>query len=108
MFSSKKKQVDLSRLAKTRSKHLKKPHRVRAARRQVWSICSIKYRSGEIREAVIINVTKSGVRIRFRSKGRLPEVVEIKSGRLGLNRTARVVWQKSFDAGLSFVLDEAS
>ena len=77
----------------------------RGPRKGVWCVCSIETRGGEVREGVIIDVSKTGARIRFRSRGTLPQVVRIKASRIGLSRFARVVWQSEFDAGLEFVPD---
>ncbi len=58
-----------------------------------------------MREGVVIDVSKTGTRVRFRSRGTLPRIVRVKAFRIGLNRFARVVWQTTFDAGLEFVPD---
>jgi len=77
----------------------------RGARKTLWCVCSVETRGGEVREGVIVDVSKTGARIRFRSRGTLPGVVRIKASRIGLSRFARVVWQSDFDAGLEFVAD---
>ena len=61
-----------------------------------------------MREGIILDVSKTGVRLRFRSRGTLPTIVKIKASRIGLNRFARVVWQSTFDAGLEFNPDRGS
>jgi hypothetical protein len=77
----------------------------RIARKDLWCVCLIETKGGEKREGVIIDVSKTGARVRFRSRGKLPRVVRIKASRIGLRRFARVVWQSTFDAGLEFVSD---
>lgn len=111
MFSSKSKskvKVDLKRAANS-SAALPIPilrPRVdgrRAIRKGVWCVCSISFEGGEVREGIILDLSKTGARIRFRSRGTMPPLVRIKATRIGLNRYARVVWQSAFDAGLDFV-----
>lgn len=75
----------------------------RAPRKGLWCVCSIYAQTGEVREGIILDVSKTGARIRFRSRGELPDIVRLKASRIGLNRFARVVWQTSFDAGLDFI-----
>ncbi|MFN3213921.1 MAG: PilZ domain-containing protein [Henriciella sp.] len=77
----------------------------RGPRKGVWCVCAIETRGGEVREGVIVDISKTGARIRFRSRGTLPKVVRIKASRIGLARFARVVWQSEFDAGIEFVPD---
>lgn len=75
-------------------------------RKDSWCVCSIETKGGEIREGVIIDVSKAGARVRFRSRGPLPKIVRIKASRIGLRRFARVVWQSVFDVGLEFIPDK--
>ncbi len=79
----------------------------RAARKDLWCVCRIISDGGDVREAVILNVSKSGARLRFRSRVCLPSMVRIKAGRIGLNRMAKVVWQNTYDAGVKFVPSKA-
>ncbi|MEM7329780.1 MAG: PilZ domain-containing protein [Pseudomonadota bacterium] len=75
----------------------------RATRKGIWCVCSVYSESGAVREGIILDVSKTGARIRFRDRGTLPPIVKIKASRVGLNRFARVVWQTTFDAGLEFI-----
>ncbi len=77
----------------------------RVSRKDLWCVCVVETKGGELREGVIIDVSKTGARVRFRSRGKLPRIVRIKASRIGLKRFARVVWQSAFDAGLEFVPD---
>ena len=77
----------------------------RGTRKDLWCVCAVESKGGEVREGVIVDISKSGARIRFRSRGTLPGVVRVKASRIGLKRFARVVWQSTFDAGLEFVPD---
>ena len=78
------------------------------ARADRWCECSILSRHpvpGEpemVREGVVLDASRTGARVRFRSKGQLPERVTVKASRLGLNRTGRVIWQREFDVGIAF------
>ncbi|NQY97188.1 MAG: PilZ domain-containing protein [Henriciella sp.] len=72
-------------------------------RKGVWCVCSIYSEDGATWEAIILDVSKSGARIRRRTRGTLPRIVKIKASRIGLHRFARVVWQTTFDAGLEFI-----
>ena len=108
MFSSKSKtKINLDR-AKTSSSAplpIVRPmidHRG-APRKGVWCVCQVMTREGAIREGIILDVSKTGARIRFRDRGELPDIVKIKASRIGLHRFARVVWQRSPDAGLEFI-----
>ena len=112
MFSTKSKtkvKVDLERASSSTSK---KPMQVlrprsdnrRMPRKGVWCVCTVYSEGGAQREGIILDVSKSGARIRFRSRGTLPEIVKIKASRIGLNRFARVAWQSTFDAGLEFIV----
>lgn len=111
MFSSKSKnklKVDLERASNSSSPlpiPVLRPRREnrRAPRKGVWCVCNIYSQSGAVREGIILDVSASGARIRFRNRGTLPPIVKIKASRIGLNRFARVVWQTAFDAGLEFV-----
>ena len=73
-----------------------------AARKDLWCECLLTAFGAEVREAVIVDISKKGARVRFRRRGSLPDNVHIKATRLGLNRMARVAWQTMFDAGLEF------
>lgn len=75
-----------------------------AIRKGVWCVCQIVSRDGAIREGVILDISATGVRVRFRDRGELPDLVKIKASRIGLNRFARVVWQRTPDAGLEFAM----
>lgn len=73
------------------------------SRKDLWCECSLTAFGAELREAVIIDISQKGARVRFRRRGSLPSTVHIRAARIGLNRTARVAWQTVFDAGLEFV-----
>jgi len=74
-----------------------------AARKAIWCECSLGSSGSDARKAVIMDVSETGVRVRFHTRGSLPVQVRIRAGRIGLNRMARVVWQTVSDAGLEFI-----
>ena len=74
-------------------------------RASLWCECNLhSTHAGQeiVQEAVILDRSEAGVRVRSRQRAALPETVQIKSRRLGLNVVGRVVWQKDFDAGIVF------
>lgn len=75
----------------------------RLPRKDMWCVCTVETKGGEVREGVIMDVSKSGARVRFRSKCRLPNVVRIKASRIGLRRFAQIVWRQGFDIGIKFL-----
>lgn len=109
MFSSRSKaKVDLDRARGSTAKvpiPVLRPQseKRRGERKGVWCVCSLYSQDGATWEGIILDVSKSGARIRRRARGTLPRIVKIKASRVGLNRFARVVWQTAFDAGLEFV-----
>ena len=108
MFSSKSKtKVNLERAAKSVAAPIPivRPmvDQRGALRKGTWCVCQIMTREGAVREGVILDVSATGARIRFRDRGELPRIVKIKASRIGLNRFARVVWQRIPDAGIEFI-----
>lgn len=81
----------------------------KSIREDIWCECVLAANGIELREAVITDISATGVRVRFRRRGELPFRVRVRAVRLGLNREAYVAWQTAFDAGLSFAaLDRSS
>ena len=109
MFSSKSRaKVDLERAAGSTAKvpiPILRPQgeKRRGERKGVWCVSTLYSQDGATWEAIILDVSRSGARIRRRTKGTLPSIVKIKASRIGLSRFARVVWQTTFDAGLEFI-----
>lgn len=73
-------------------------------RRRVSCPCKLFSENKLIRSALIVDITKSGVRVKFRVKGTLPRYLHIEAESLGLKRRVRVIWQDSHSAGLQFVM----
>ena len=116
MFSAKGKlKADLARaktsstaeipIVRPKGKPAEKRH---AARKGIWCVCTVSTDATWLREAIILDVSKTGARIRFRSRGQLPSEIRIKASRIGLNRRARIIWQTVFDAGIEFIPDKGS
>ncbi|MEM6535817.1 MAG: PilZ domain-containing protein [Pseudomonadota bacterium] len=72
-------------------------------RRDAWAVCNVISREGHRVDGVLLNLSESGARVRFRSRSSLPNVVRLSSSRYKINRIAHVVWQDTYDAGLHFV-----
>lgn len=79
-----------------------------AARKDIWCECVILSDDGPLQAGVIIDISKTGARVRFRGRPRFPDTIRIRAIRLGLNRTANIVWQRDFDVGLAFSPHPAS
>lgn len=74
--------------------------RARPVRVQAYREACITYASGYSRKGVVMDYTDTGVRIRFPNKERLPGIVKVNAGSLGLEGDADVIWQKDTEAGL--------
>ncbi len=87
----------------------KSTHKRSGERNPKWCVCVVNsldgtsHQSQIVREGIVLDAGTTGARVRFRSKSKLPNTVSIKASRIGLNRTARVIWQDQFDAGLAFI-----
>lgn len=77
--------------------------RRKAKRQDAWAVCSVISREGHRVDGVMLNLSTSGARVRFRSRSSLPEVVRLSSSRYKVNRLAEVIWQDTYDAGLHFI-----
>ncbi|MDJ0921166.1 MAG: PilZ domain-containing protein [Henriciella sp.] len=102
------KKVDLSRMTQPSAmlppKPLPRLQKVRQdTRKPVWSECTIILPSGDKRIGILLDVSDSGARVRFRTRGNLPRGVRLVVPRLNLKRAATVVWQDTFTAGLHFL-----
>lgn len=76
------------------------PDQARPVRSQVYREASVVYESGYRRKGVVMDVTESGLRIRFPTNELLPSVVMLNARSVGLEGEADVVWQKNTEAGL--------
>ncbi len=72
-------------------------------RADTWSVGKVTLTGGHIRECVLIDLSETGARIRFRTRGMLSRTVKLKASRHQIDREARVVWKDMYDAGLEFL-----
>ena len=81
-------------------------HRKRRSERECrWCVCYVhskEYGQDVVREAVILDLSDIGARVRCRSRAAFPENVRLRAPRLGLDVQARTVWQEGFDTGIAF------
>lgn len=71
-------------------------------RDKTFAECSITSPTGETSTGIVIDHSKTGLRVRFRNHYRLPRFVSIRVARLGVHRNAEVMWQDKGDAGLKY------
>ncbi|MEL6857913.1 MAG: PilZ domain-containing protein [Pseudomonadota bacterium] len=79
--------------------------RRQSERESLWCICYIhaaEFGQDEVREAVLLDLSDTGARVRCRSRAKFPEQVRLRAPRLGLDLKARRVWQNGFDTGIAF------
>ena len=74
----------------------------RAPREETWAVMSAKFQTGEVREGVVVNLSKTGARIRFHTRAAVPAKMIIKCPRYRIHRPAKLVWQSGFDIGVQF------
>lgn len=109
MFGRRKKVPDrLQQVVRaTHERTLKEQQRIqnrrRAKRDTTYAQCSLTSDHGYTISGIIIDLSDTGARVRFRHHYRLNRFVTVKAGRLRLKRRAEVVWQFGSDAGLKFV-----
>jgi hypothetical protein len=77
-------------------------NRRRAGRDYAFAICRVMTENGQLQEGVIVDISETGARVRFKSRCRLPETLRIIAPRIQLDRTASLVWQDLNDAGIHF------
>ena len=73
--------------------------------KDIWCICQIALDTGNVREGVLIGLSSTRARVRFREKSALSERVRLKTSRLNLDVPAKLVWHNDFDAEFVFVRD---
>ncbi len=72
-------------------------------RESSWQRSTLQFDNGYRIDAIILDYSEDGVKVRFLSHERLPDTVTLKSASLGINRKVRTVWQNRGDAGLVFI-----
>lgn len=106
-----KNKIDLSRALTPRTQethaavqsYAKRPPRREVSRRDerthAWCVCEVHYPTGERKSGVLLDRSISGLRMRFRTRGALPDRFKVIAPRIGLTVLVKVVWQDGFDAG---------
>ncbi len=74
----------------------------RSARSPRWAECVVTYPGGYRREGVVLDLSATGARVRFRSQSNMPEWVLVTIAKLDIERRAQVVWQTDHECGLHF------
>jgi hypothetical protein len=75
----------------------------RPIRAPVYREAYVTYESGYRRKGVVMDVTESGLRIRFPTNEQLPPLVSVFARSVGLEGDAEVIWQKDSEAGLRMI-----
>lgn len=88
---------------KNRPKPVLRSNRRGSARERTFAQCSITTDYGYTVSGIVIDISDTGARIRFRHHYRLAQHVTLKASRLGLKQRCEVVWQFGSDVGLRFV-----
>lgn len=71
-----------------------------------WCICYIhthEFGQDVVHEAILLDVSDAGARIRCRHRSLFPNALRLRAPRLGLDVSAQKVWQDGFDTGMAFV-----
>ena len=75
----------------------------RPAREMSYKEASVTYPSGYRRSGVILDHSEDGVRMRFPTNERLPEVIMLNARCVGMSGQVKVVWQEQSEAGLQLI-----
>ena len=70
-----------------------------AERTGTFRVVSVSYPSGYERRGVVVDMSQTGLRVRFSQRGELPDHVLLKiEGKAGVQK-AQTVWQETYEAG---------
>ena len=75
----------------------------RSERSPRWAECAVTYPGGYQREGVVLDMSVTGARVRFRTQSSMPQWVLINIAKLNIEQRAEVVWQTDHECGLRFV-----
>lgn len=75
----------------------------RPVRAMSYKEASVTYPSGYRRSGVILDHSSNGVRMRFPTNERLPEIIMLNAKCVGVSGRARVIWQEQSETGLQLV-----
>lgn len=74
----------------------------RSERYSVHRIAHVDYPGGRSRQAVVVDFSSEGARLRFDTPEAIPELIRVRSPLLGIHKAARVVWQRGQDIGVEY------
>ena len=77
----------------------------RAPRQAVFRTATMVTSGGARQNVALKDVSATGARIEFHTRGTLPELVVLIEPMMKLHKRARVVWQEEGRAGLAFLTD---
>mgnify|MGYP003626880906 FL=1 len=75
----------------------------RALRGTAYREASVVFESGYSLRCIVLDYSKTGVRLRFPTNEVLPPRVIVKAGAVGVSGPARVVWQHNSEVGLELI-----
>ncbi|WP_155839331.1 hypothetical protein [Hyphomonas chukchiensis] len=75
----------------------------RALRGTAYREASVVFESGYSLRCIVLDYSKTGVRLRFPTNEVLPPRVIVKAGAVGVSGPARVVWQHNSEVGLELL-----
>lgn len=107
-FKKKSNSVNLNRIERSVPVDLRRERapvfwkKRQSPRKPAWAVCQVWVSPEECREGIIIDISSTGLRVRFDRRSGLPGRVVVKSSRHRLNRMAQTVWQDGSDVGFHF------
>jgi len=78
-------------------------HKSRAPRLDTWADCEITWPLGPTVPGVMVDLSETGARVRFRHRGVMPTEVRIICRRLKIDRMATVVRRDLTEIGVHFI-----
>lgn len=72
-------------------------------RRDTWHVCEIIYDTGYRLAGMMVDISATGCRVKFRIRSDIPPEVTVTVPDLQYEQRAKVVWQNTFEAGFLFV-----
>lgn len=89
-----------SRIAQAVSTYHATPRPLRGT---TYREASVVFESGYSLRCIVLDYTKTGVRLRFPTNEVLPPRIIVKAASVGINGPARVVWQHNSEVGLELI-----
>lgn len=75
----------------------------RPVRAMSYKEASVTYPSGYRRSGIVLDHSSNGVRMRFPTNERLPDVIMLNAKCVSVSGRAQVVWQEQSEAGLQLI-----